>query len=157
MNRSMVPRITEPLKNVNIEVKAGSKIDLRCSALLGSESSLEITIIYWLINGTFIGNYSSVQEGFPRVSKKGDENYLTIILHIDNAVPELYNIPITCIANSPWGADNSTLYLTPAKTGSFTWAVIIPLSLIILSLLAVFGYKHFILLTTYISHQSNKS
>ncbi|XP_044144063.1 uncharacterized protein LOC122933253 isoform X4 [Bufo gargarizans] len=111
VNRSMVPRITEPLKNVNIEVKAGSKIDLRCSALLGSESSLEITIIYWLINGTFIGNYSSVQEGFPRVSKKG----------------------------------------------SFTWAVIIPLSLIILSLLAVFGYKHFILLTTYISHQSNKS
>ncbi|KAM4044576.1 uncharacterized protein ACNLHF_008509 isoform 2-T2 [Anomaloglossus baeobatrachus] len=66
-SRSMAPRITEPLKNMNIQVKAGSKIDLHCSASIESNSSIEVTVIYWLINGSFIQNDSSVQEGYQRV------------------------------------------------------------------------------------------
>lgn len=146
-SRSMVPRITEPLNNVTIQVEAGSQIDLCCSAVVESESSVEATIIYWLINGTFSENYNSVHEGNQEISNKGDQNYISIILHIDDAIPELYNIPITCIANNPWGRDNSTLYLIAFKTGFSKWAIIIPLCLVVLVLLVASAYKHLIPLT----------
>ncbi|XP_056412043.1 interleukin-1 receptor type 2-like [Hyla sarda] len=144
-SRSMAPRITEPLKNINLQVEAGSSIDLCCSALLESEGSVNATIIYWLINGSFIENISSIHEGSQRVSKKGDQNYVYIILRINDVIPELYNIPITCIANSPWGGDNSTLYLRAVKTGSSKWKVIIPITLLcllVLALLVAFIYKY---------------
>ncbi|KAG8586990.1 hypothetical protein GDO81_005535 [Engystomops pustulosus] len=142
-SKNIAPRITEPLNNYNIQVKAGSTIDLSCSALIESESFLNATMIYWLINGTFSEFYHNVKEGHQRLSKKGNQYYSNIVLYIDGVAQELYNIPITCIASSPWGGDNATLYLRAYKTGNYMWAVTIPLCIVILVLLVACAY-HFI-------------
>ncbi|XP_069613688.1 interleukin-1 receptor type 2-like [Ranitomeya imitator] len=142
--RNMAPKIIEPLKNMNLHVKAGSKIDLRCSAWLGFNSSIELINIYWLINGTFIQNDSCVQEGLHRVSVKEDQTYVNITLHIYDVIPEIFSIPITCIVDSPWGTDNSTLYLRALNTGSSKWLIILPLCFVILGLLVASAYKHLI-------------
>ncbi|XP_073446559.1 interleukin-1 receptor type 2-like [Dendrobates tinctorius] len=142
--RNMAPRIIEPLKNMNLYVEAGSKIDLRCCTWLGSNSPIELINIYWLINGTFIQNDSCVQESLYRVYIKEDQTYVNITLHINDVIPEIYNIPITCIVDSPWGTDNSTLYLRALNTGSSKWAIIFPLCLVIFGLLLALAYKHLI-------------
>lgn len=138
---NMFPIITEPKKNITIPVLLGSDIDVNCSADLGDMIAGELATIYWIINGNFSEYYQKAKVSGPIVTKKGNFTYISLVLHLCKVTAEFYNVPITCILQTGSGNDISTLYFTSLTTEP--WAIIIPVILIVLCLLAVFACMYY--------------
>lgn len=138
---NMFPMITEPKKNITLPVLLGSDIDVNCSADLGDMIAGELATIYWIINGNFSEYYQKAKVSGPIVTKKGNFTYISLVLHLCKVTAEFYNVPITCILQTGSGNDISTLYFTSLTTEP--WAIIIPVILIVLCLLAVFACMYY--------------
>ncbi|XP_048389476.2 interleukin-1 receptor type 1-like isoform X1 [Stegostoma tigrinum] len=105
---SVGPKIIQP-KNGTIELEPGSTLNLSCTAYTGyCEPS--ITLIYWLVNNTFIEDYFSDHLQVEYSQKNKDQgNYHESSIIFPNFKEEYYNEALTCVARNGLGYQIATV------------------------------------------------
>ncbi|GCC31117.1 hypothetical protein chiPu_0009573 [Chiloscyllium punctatum] len=101
------PNIIQP-KNGTIELEPGSKLNLSCTAYTGY-CDPSITLIYWLINNTFIEDYFSDYQVEYSQKNKDQGNYHISNIVLPNFKEEYYNEALTCVARNGLGYQIATV------------------------------------------------
>ncbi|XP_067842791.1 interleukin-1 receptor type 1-like [Heptranchias perlo] len=106
---SVGPQIVHP-KNGTIEIESGSKLNLSCTAYTGyCEPS--VTLMYWLVNNTFIEDYFSDAVQVQQSQRNNEErgNYFQLDVIFPNFKEEYYNELLTCVARNGIGHQIATV------------------------------------------------
>uniref|UniRef100_UPI00398EAD8B interleukin-1 receptor type 1-like isoform X3 n=1 Tax=Pristiophorus japonicus TaxID=55135 RepID=UPI00398EAD8B len=106
---SVGPQIIHP-KNGTIEIEPGSKLNLSCTAYTGY-CDPSLTLIYWMVNNTFIEDYFSdpLQVEQSQWNNEEQGNYYQMDIIFPNFKEEYYSESITCVAKNGLGYQIATV------------------------------------------------
>ncbi|KAF7653388.1 hypothetical protein LDENG_00083490 [Lucifuga dentata] len=112
----VVPTVMYPKQEV-VEVKLGSRVELKCSAYMGFSEEFG-TFMYWTVGDCCSETHPQLNTSWKYVHDEG-RVYGLSTLSISEVLPQFLNVPIYCYVVNPAGCGSGFVWLQEADLSSF--------------------------------------